>query len=95
MATDRGYRRYVSSALGGRRFNLLIFFVTLRCNAKCDFCFYWDHLNHQGDLTLEEIRHVSATMPRFIACCSLGVRPSCARNWRILSRSSTDTMVWR
>ncbi len=59
------YLRYVTSALGGRRFNLLIFFVTSRCNAKCDFCFYWDQLNHHGDLTLDEIRNISATMPSF------------------------------
>ena len=65
MTTGRPYLHYVHSALGGRRFNLLIFFVTSRCNAKCDFCFYWDHLNHQGDLTMDEIRKVSATMPRF------------------------------
>jgi MoaA/NifB/PqqE/SkfB family radical SAM enzyme len=65
VTTGREYLHYVRSALGGRRLNLLIFFVTSRCNAKCDFCFYWDHLNHQGDLTMDEIRQVSATMPRF------------------------------
>jgi MoaA/NifB/PqqE/SkfB family radical SAM enzyme len=65
VATGRELLRYVGSTLGGRRFNLLIFFVTSRCNAKCDFCFYWDHLNHVGDLTLDEIRQISATMPRF------------------------------
>ena len=65
MTTGREYLHYVRSALGGRRFNLLIFFVTSRCNAKCDFCFYWDHLNHRGDLTMAEIRKVSATMPPF------------------------------
>lgn len=65
MTTGREYLHYVRSALGGRCFNLLIFFVTSRCNAKCDFCFYWDQLNHQGDLTIGEIRKVSATMPRF------------------------------
>jgi MoaA/NifB/PqqE/SkfB family radical SAM enzyme len=65
VTTGREYLHYVRSALGGRRFNLLIFFVTSRCNAKCDFCFYWDHLNHHGDLTMDEIRQVSATMPTF------------------------------
>lgn len=59
------YLRYVTSTLAGRRFNLLILFVTSRCNAKCDFCFYWDHLNHPGDLTVEELRKISATMPPF------------------------------
>ena len=39
MTTGQEYRHYVRSALGRRRFNLLIFFVTSRCNAKCDFAF--------------------------------------------------------
>jgi MoaA/NifB/PqqE/SkfB family radical SAM enzyme len=65
MTSGKEYRRYIQTALGRRRFNLLIFFVTSRCNAKCDFCFYWDHLNRQGDLTFDEIRTISATMPRF------------------------------
>src|SRR5262249_49153220 len=65
MAIVREYLRHVTSALGGRRFNLLIFFVTSKCNAKCDFCFYWDQLNRQGDLSVDEIRKISATMPRF------------------------------
>jgi Fe-coproporphyrin III synthase len=65
VATGRELLRYVGSTLAGRRFNLLIFFVTSRCNAKCDFCFYWDHLNQAGDLTWDEIRQISATMPRF------------------------------
>jgi MoaA/NifB/PqqE/SkfB family radical SAM enzyme len=65
VSTGQQYLHYVRSALGGRRLNLLIFFVTSRCNAKCDFCFYWDHLNHHGDLTMDEIRKVSATMPQF------------------------------
>jgi MoaA/NifB/PqqE/SkfB family radical SAM enzyme len=65
VATGRELLRYVGSTLAGRRFNLLIFFVTSRCNAKCDFCFYWDHLNQVGDLTWDEIRQISATMPQF------------------------------
>ncbi|HXH10833.1 MAG TPA: radical SAM protein [Alphaproteobacteria bacterium] len=65
MTRGREYLRYVTSTLAGRRFNLLILFVTSRCNAKCDFCFYWDHLNHPGDLTVEELRKISATMPPF------------------------------
>lgn len=65
MTRGREYLQYVTSTLGGRRFNLLIFFVTSRCNAKCDFCFYWDQLNQAGDLTVAEIRQISATMPSF------------------------------
>ncbi|HWP47521.1 MAG TPA: radical SAM protein [Candidatus Limnocylindrales bacterium] len=46
-------------------FNMLIFFVTSRCNSVCRTCFYWDSLNQRGDLTFEEIKKISATMPEF------------------------------
>jgi MoaA/NifB/PqqE/SkfB family radical SAM enzyme len=48
-----------------RRLKLVIFFVTSLCNAKCRTCFYWEELNQRGDLTWEEIKKLSATMPRF------------------------------
>jgi MoaA/NifB/PqqE/SkfB family radical SAM enzyme len=44
---------------------LVIFFVTSACNAKCRTCFYWQELNQRGDLTWDEIKKLSATMPRF------------------------------
>lgn len=43
----------------------LILFVTSRCNARCQTCFYWKELNRDGDLTFDEIDRLSATMPRF------------------------------
>ena len=45
--------------------NTLILFVTSRCNARCETCFYWEELNRPGDLTFEEIEALSAGMPRF------------------------------
>lgn len=50
---------------GPRKLKVVIFFVTSVCNAKCRTCFYWEELNHRGDLTWEEIRKLSSTMPRF------------------------------
>ena len=47
------------------RLKLVIFFVTSVCNAKCRTCFYWEELNQRGDLTWDEIRTLSRTMPRF------------------------------
>lgn len=44
---------------------LVIFFVTSACNAKCRTCFYWEELNQRGDLTWDEIRRLSETLPRF------------------------------
>jgi Fe-coproporphyrin III synthase len=48
-----------------KQLKLVIFFVTSVCNAKCRTCFYWESLNHRGDLTWDEILKLSATMPRF------------------------------
>ena len=48
-----------------RRLKLVIFFVTSLCNAKCRTCFYWEELNQRGDLTWDEIKKLSSTMPQF------------------------------
>ena len=48
-----------------KRLKLVIFFVTSLCNAKCRTCFYWEELNQRGDLTWDEIKKLSTTMPRF------------------------------
>ena len=39
----------------------LIFFVTSRCNARYDTCFYWQDLNQPGDLSFDEIATLSRT----------------------------------
>jgi molybdenum cofactor biosynthesis enzyme MoaA len=44
-----------------RRLGTVIFFVTSRCNAKCETCFYHEELNRPGDLTFEQIERVSRT----------------------------------
>src|SRR5688500_20385296 len=46
-----------------RRLGTVIFFVTSRCNAKCETCFYHEELNRPGDMTFEQIERVSRTMP--------------------------------
>src|ERR671933_1250203 len=45
------------------RLGTVILFVTSRCNAKCETCFYWRELNRPGDMTFEQIERVSQTMP--------------------------------
>lgn len=37
----------------------LILYVTSRCNAKCNFCFYGDELNHVSELGLPQIVAIS------------------------------------
>ncbi len=46
-----------------KRLNTVVFFVTSICNEKCRHCFYWEELNQRGDLTLEQIKRISQTMP--------------------------------
>ena len=46
-----------------KRLGTVIFFVTSRCNAKCETCFYHEELNRPGDMTFEQIERVSRTMP--------------------------------
>src|SRR5919202_879374 len=45
------------------RLGTVIFFITSRCNARCETCFYHEELNRPGDLTFEQIGRVSRTMP--------------------------------
>ncbi len=46
-----------------KRLGTVIFFITSRCNAKCETCFYHEELNRPGDLTFAQIERVSQTMP--------------------------------
>lgn len=51
-------------------------FVTSRCNARCKHCFYWKNLNkNKKELTLEEIKKISKTMPNFFFLIISGGEP--------------------
>lgn len=58
---------------------LVIFFVTSACNAKCRTCFYWQELNQRGDLSWDEIKKLSSTMPRFTDLWLSGGEPMLRR----------------
>lgn len=54
----------------------LIFFVTSRCNLLCTHCFYWEELNKKkNELTLEEIRKVSQSLPNLLTVSLTGGEP--------------------
>jgi MoaA/NifB/PqqE/SkfB family radical SAM enzyme len=55
--------RLLRSTERERRLGTVIFFITSRCNAKCETCFYHEELNRPGDMTLAQIERVSRTMP--------------------------------
>ncbi|MDE3179365.1 MAG: 4Fe-4S cluster-binding domain-containing protein, partial [Acidobacteriota bacterium] len=62
-----------------KKLKLVILFVTSVCNAKCRTCFYWEELNHRGDLTWEELQKLSASMPRFTDLWLSGGEPMLRR----------------
>ena len=57
-----------------KRLNTVVFFVTSVCNEKCRHCFYWEELNQKGDLTFEQIRRISETMPAIYGSLAFGRR---------------------
>lgn len=59
-----------------RNLGTVIFFVTSRCNAFCKTCFYHEELNRPGDLTFEQIRKISETMPRITDLWLSGGEPT-------------------
>jgi len=56
----------------------LTLFVTTRCNARCEHCFYWKELNTEhNELTLEEIDKIAASMTSGLGSIALtGGEPS-------------------
>ncbi len=65
MPDNKAVKLYqlLRSTARARRLGTAIFFITSRCNAKCETCFYHAELNQPGDLTFEQIEKVSRTMP--------------------------------
>ncbi|REJ79194.1 MAG: radical SAM protein [Acidobacteria bacterium] len=61
----RQFAKLIGSTGDAGRLDTVIFFVTSRCNAACETCFYHEELNLPGDLTFEQIKKVSETMPGF------------------------------
>ncbi|MBF0531093.1 MAG: radical SAM protein, partial [Deltaproteobacteria bacterium] len=57
------------------RLNFLIFFITSACNCRCSTCFYWQSLNKTENLSLAEIKKVSASMGRFRTLLLSGGEP--------------------
>lgn len=49
------------------KLSVVTFFITNRCNARCETCFYWKNLNNADEMvmSLEEIDQVSKSMPPF------------------------------
>ena len=59
-----------------KKLDTVIFFVTSRCNAACETCFYHEELNKSGDLTFSQIEKVSRTMPQITDLWLSGGEPT-------------------
>ena len=63
-----------------KRLGTVILFVTSRCNAYCQTCFYHAELNQPGDLTFAQIEKVSLTMPPITDLWLSGGEPTLRRD---------------
>ena len=63
-----------------KRLGTVILFVTSRCNAFCQTCFYHEELNQPGDLTFAQIEKVSRTMPPITDLWLSGGEPTLRRD---------------
>jgi MoaA/NifB/PqqE/SkfB family radical SAM enzyme len=63
-----------------KRLGTLILFVTSRCNAFCQTCFYHAELNRPGDMTFEQIEKISSTMPLITDLWLSGGEPTLRRD---------------
>jgi MoaA/NifB/PqqE/SkfB family radical SAM enzyme len=63
-----------------KRLGTAILFVTSRCNAFCQTCFYHAELNQPGDLTFAQIEKLSQTMPVITDLWLSGGEPTLRRD---------------
>src|SRR4030095_13606900 len=63
-----------------KRLGTVILFVTSRCNAFCQTCFYHEELNQPGDLTFAQIEKISQTMPPITDLWLSGGEPTLRRD---------------
>src|SRR5919109_852770 len=63
-----------------KRLGTVILFVTSRCNAFCQTCFYHAELNQPGDLTFAQIEKVARTMPTITDLWLSGGEPTLRRD---------------
>ncbi len=70
----------IRSTKRARQLGTLILFVTSRCNAFCQTCFYHAELNHPGDMTFAQIEKLSHTMPSLTDLWLSGGEPTLRRD---------------
>src|ERR1043166_3741492 len=63
-----------------KRLGTVILFVTSRCNAFCQTCFYHEELNKPGDLTFPQREKISQTRPPIADLWLSGGEPTLRRD---------------
>lgn len=63
-----------------RQLGTVILFVTSRCNAFCQTCFYHAELNRPGDMTFAQIGKIARTMPAITDLWLSGGEPTLRRD---------------
>ena len=59
MEEIRFFAQEAGKCLKPKGLDSLILYVTSRCNARCEFCFYIEELNRLPELSLEQIVEIS------------------------------------
>lgn len=54
----------IKSVFSPNDLEMLIFFVTAKCNSKCKTCFYWRNINNFPDLSLVKIKKITSDLGR-------------------------------
>lgn len=67
--------QFLKNVFSRNRLEFLILFTTSHCNCRCQICFYWQELNKPDDLSVDEIKKVSASMGIFRTLLLSGGEP--------------------
>src|SRR5512136_2802968 len=80
--TSMGYFKFAPRMLVKRGSLPLYFilFVTKNCNARCGHCLLGSHIRHTGELTVDELAKVSASMDDMIFFTPTGGEPFLRRD---------------
>ena len=83
----RFLRHVLRNRFSKDKLDLLIFFVTSRCQGRCRSCFYWQSLGKGRDLTLGEVRKILPSIGPFSTLLLSGGEPFLRRDLARLCRA--------
>jgi glycosyltransferase involved in cell wall biosynthesis len=78
ISASRLFLRLIKSVIDKKHPGYLIYFVTSRCNARCEFCFYWksvENTDKSAELSLDEINRLAASFTHLVQLTITGGEP--------------------